>query len=45
MVRKILLALFACLFLASAASAAEPRFQWKTATLAPDGIGWDKHMK
>lgn len=23
----------------------QPRFFWKTATLAPDGIGWAKHMK
>ncbi|MEW5735807.1 MAG: TRAP transporter substrate-binding protein DctP [Thermodesulfobacteriota bacterium] len=23
----------------------KPRFYWKTATLAPDGIGWAKHMK
>jgi len=31
---------------ASAAFGAEhPKFYWKTATLAPDGIGWSKHMK
>ncbi|MBI5845817.1 MAG: TRAP transporter substrate-binding protein DctP [Deltaproteobacteria bacterium] len=33
-------------FAASAAFGKEPpKYNWKTATLAPDGIGWSKHMK
>ena len=41
-----LILMLALIVSASAAFGAEhPKFYWKTATLAPDGIGWSKHMK
>ena len=44
--RKLLLFLAAFAVIASPAIAGEKTrsFEWKTATLAPDGIGWAKHM-
>lgn len=45
MKRLVFVAVLLLLSAISAAAAEEPRFKWKTATLAPDGIGWAKHMK
>ncbi|MFP4477475.1 MAG: TRAP transporter substrate-binding protein DctP [Desulfatibacillaceae bacterium] len=41
-------ALLACAFLVSTATPAtaeDDRIRWKFATLAPDGVGWAKHVK
>ena len=45
MAGRIIPLILVCLLIVSTARAGEPKYYWKTATLAPNKIGWSRLMK